>query len=61
MQDASLSEKSFWDILPSPERSMLCDKIGFSTDVSFTSIGKFQIITYTLICYNQVLCMVAKQ
>lgn len=27
---ASLSEKSFWDILPSPERSVLCDKIGFA-------------------------------
>lgn len=30
VQNTSLNEKSFWEILPSPERSLLCEKIGFS-------------------------------
>ncbi|KRT80523.1 hypothetical protein AMK59_6501, partial [Oryctes borbonicus] len=30
VNETSLCEKSFWDILPSPERVLLCEKIGFS-------------------------------
>ncbi|GJQ74448.1 hypothetical protein Trydic_g21318 [Trypoxylus dichotomus] len=29
VNETSLCEKSFWDILPSPERTVLCEKIGF--------------------------------
>ncbi|KAI4458553.1 vacuolar protein sorting-associated protein vps13 [Holotrichia oblita] len=29
VHENSLCEKSFWDILPSPERTILCEKIGF--------------------------------
>ncbi|CAH1112949.1 unnamed protein product [Psylliodes chrysocephalus] len=30
VQERSLSEKSFWSMLPSPERTLLCEKIGYS-------------------------------
>ncbi|CAH1186159.1 unnamed protein product [Phyllotreta striolata] len=30
VKERSISEKSFWSMLPSPERTLLCDKIGYS-------------------------------
>lgn len=41
MHENSLCEKSFWDILPSPERTILCEKIGFlqGEDNEKTTIG----------------------
>ncbi|XP_030755861.1 vacuolar protein sorting-associated protein 13A-like [Sitophilus oryzae] len=33
MQSKSQSEKSFWSLLPSPEKIVLCEKIGYSSEV----------------------------
>ncbi|XP_017782614.1 PREDICTED: vacuolar protein sorting-associated protein 13A-like [Nicrophorus vespilloides] len=61
-QASSLSEKSFWDILPSPERQHLCEKISFpdepQSQIDFTYNFRIGCAGLTLLDNNREILIV---